>query len=305
MDENNICPDCGHQLTAEDQQTKETIEEINADETMQDKSTEDAVFPDTELNDPIEWSELKDLPLESVMELFEKTEPEDDVSSTHDKVANKEKREQKKATVRETSEKSGKNQEETLESKQKRRVAELKEIVDNEEENSILSAYIKAHREDTKEEHAEELLKMISEKIAQENKVEPEHEAEKDTEKDISGVNAAGKESLKTNDLKTDIPEKTETLSEKQSEDEKSNGLPEADKKEMLEKADKKATESDGINNEADAETQSASEDSTALEAKIEKEENQPELIEAETEPITIVPNTEKTPQESNPEKKI
>lgn len=308
MDENNICPDCGHQLTAEDQQIKETIEEINADETMQDKSTEDAVFPDTELNDPIEWSELKDLPLESVMELFEKTEPEDDVSSTHDKVANKEKREQKKATVRETSETSGKNQEETLESKQKRRVAELKEIVDNEEENSILSAYIKVHREDTKEEHAEELLKMISEKIAQENKVEPEHEAEKDTEKDtekdISGVNAAGKESLKTNDLKTNIPEKTETLSEKQSEDEKSNGLPEADKKEMLEKADKKATESDGINNEADAETQSASEDSTALEAKIEKEENQPELIEAETEPITIVPNTEKTPQESNPEKK-
>ncbi|HFD3567461.1 TPA: cell division site-positioning protein MapZ family protein [Enterococcus faecium] len=304
MEQNTICPDCGHQLTAEDQQIKESIEETNTDAAMQDKSTEDAVFPDIELNDPIEWSELKDLPLESVMELFEKAEPEDDVSSTHDKVANKEKREQKKATVRETSETSGKNQEETLESKQKRRVAELKEIVDNEEENSILSAYIKAHREDTKEEHAEELLKMISEKIAQENKVEPEHEAEKDTEKDISGVNAAGKESLKTNDLKTDIPEKTETLSEKQSEDEKSNGLPEADKKEMLEKADKKATESDGINNEADAETQSASEDSTALEAKIEKEENQPELIEAETEPITIVPNTEKTPQESNPEKK-
>lgn len=300
MDENNICPDCGHQLTAEDQQTKETIEEINADETMQDKSTEDAVFPDTELNDPIEWSELKDLPLESVMELFEKTEPEDDVSSTHDKVANKEKMEQKKVTVHETLEKSGKNQEETLESKQKRRVAELKEIVDNEEENSILSAYIKAHREDTKEEHAEELLKMISEKIAQENKVEPEHEAEKD----ISRVNAAGKESVKTNDLKTDVPEKTETLSEKQSEDEKSNGLPEAEKKEMLEKADKKSTESDSINNESDAESQSASEDNTVLEAKIEKEENQPELIEAETEPITIVPNTEKTPQESNLEKK-
>ncbi|MDK4343169.1 cell division site-positioning protein MapZ family protein [Enterococcus faecium] len=309
MEQNTICPDCGHQLTAEDQQIKESIEETNTDAAMQDKSTEDAVFPDTELNDPIEWSELKDLPLESVMELFEKAEPEDEEPPTHDQVTNIEKNEQKKATVHETSEESGKNQEETLESKQKRRVAELKEIVDNEEENSILSAYIKAHREDTKEEHAKELLKMISEKIAQENKVEPEHEAEKDTEKDISGVNAAGKESLKTNDLKTDdlktdIPEKTETLSEKQSEDEKSNGLPEADKKEMLEKADKKATESDGINNEADAETQSASEDSTALEAKIEKEENQPELIEAETEPITIVPNTEKTPQESNPEKK-
>ena len=93
-------------------------------------------------------------------------------------------------------------------------------------------------------------------------------------------------------------------MSEKQSEDEKSNGLPEAEKREMLEKADKKSTESDGINNEADAESQSASEDNTVLEAKIEKEENQPELIEAETEPITIVPNTEKTPQESNLEKK-
>ncbi|MGH1943297.1 cell division site-positioning protein MapZ family protein [Enterococcus faecium] len=302
MEQNTICPDCGHQITAEDQQIKESIEETNTDAAMQDKSTEDAVFPDTELNDPIEWSELKDLPLESVMELFEKAEPEDEEPPAHDQVTNIEKNEQKKATVHETSEESGKNQEETLESKQKRRVAELKEIVDNEEENSILSAYIKAHREGTKEEHAKELLKMISKKIAQENKVEPEKEQE--TEKDSDRENATGKETVIIKDVKTDIPEKTETLSEKQSEDEKSNGLPEADKKEMLEKADKKATESDGINNEADAETQSASEDSTALEAKIEKEENQPELIEAETEPITIVPNTEKTPQESNPEKK-
>ena len=302
MEKNTICPDCGHQITAEDQQIKESIEETNTDAAMQDKSTEDAVFPDTELNDPIEWSELKDLPLESVMELFEKAEPEDEEPPAHDQVTNIEKNEQKKATVHETSEESGKNQEETLESKQKRRVAELKEIVDNEEENSILSAYIKAHREDTKEEHAKELLKMISEKIAQENKVEPEKEQE--TEKDSDRENATGKETVKIKDVKTDITEKTEVFTEKQSEDEKSNGLPEADKKEMLEKADKKATESDGINNEADAETQSASEDSTALEAKIEKEENQPELIEAETEPITIVPNTEKTPQESNPEKK-
>lgn len=303
MEQNTICPDCGHQITAEDQQIKESIEETNTDAAMQDKSTEDAVFPDTELNDPIEWSELKDLPLESVMELFEKAEPEDEEPPAHDQVTNIEKNEQKKATVHETSEESGKNQEETLESKQKRRVAELKEIVDNEEENSILSAYIKAHREDTKEEHAEELLKMISEKIAQENKVEPEHEAEKDTEKDISGVNAAGKESLKTNDLKTDIPEKTETLSEKQSEDEKSNGLPEAEKKEILENTDKKSTESDGINNEADAENQSVSKEGTALEAKIEKEENQPKLFEAEAKSITIVPDTEKTHQESNLEK--
>lgn len=119
MEQNTICPDCGHQITAEDQQIKESIEETNTDAAMQDKSTEDAVFPDTELNDPIEWSELKDLPLESVMELFEKAEPEDEEPPAHDQVTNIEKNEQKKATVHETSEESGKNQEETLESKQK------------------------------------------------------------------------------------------------------------------------------------------------------------------------------------------
>ncbi|BDP73316.1 hypothetical protein EfmAA96_11010 [Enterococcus faecium] len=54
MEQNTICPDCGHQITAEDQQIKESIEETNTDAAMQDKSTEDAVFPDTELNDPIE-----------------------------------------------------------------------------------------------------------------------------------------------------------------------------------------------------------------------------------------------------------
>ena len=280
MEQNTICPDCGHQITAEDQQIKESIEETNTDAAMQDKSTEDAVFPDTELNDPIEWSELKDLPLESVMELFEKAEPEDEEPPAHDQVTNIEKNEQKKATVHETSEESGKNQEETLESKQKRRVAELKEIVDNEEENSILSAYIKAHREDTKEEHAKELLKMISEKIAQENKVEPEKEQE--TEKDSDRENATGKETVKIKDVKTDITEKTEVFTEKQLEKEKTNKLPEAEKKEILENTDKKSTEPDEINSESDAENQSVSKEGTDLEAKIEKEENQPKLFEAE-----------------------
>lgn len=96
MEQNTICPDCGHQITAEDQQIKESIEETNTDATMQDESTEDAVFPDTELNDPIEWSELKDLPLESVMELFEKAEPEDEEPPAHDQVTNIEKMNRRK-----------------------------------------------------------------------------------------------------------------------------------------------------------------------------------------------------------------
>lgn len=166
MDESNIRPDCGYQLTAEGQQTKEIIEEINADETMQDRLTGNVVFPDTGSNDPVERSELKDLPLESAMELFGKTEPEDDVPSTHDKVADREKMEQRKVTVRETLERSGKDQEETLESKQKERVAELKETTKNEEENPVLSAYVEIHHEDAKEEHAEELLEMTSGKTA-------------------------------------------------------------------------------------------------------------------------------------------
>src|SRR5699024_7561390 len=53
-----------------------------------------------------------------------------------------------------------------LEAEQQKRVAELKEFVDHEKENSILSAYIKAHREDTTEEHAEELMRMIQEERA-------------------------------------------------------------------------------------------------------------------------------------------
>ena len=51
MEQNTICPDCGHQITAEDQQIKESIEETNTDATMRDKSTEDAVFPDSILFD--------------------------------------------------------------------------------------------------------------------------------------------------------------------------------------------------------------------------------------------------------------
>ncbi|MGC3598827.1 TFIIB-type zinc ribbon-containing protein, partial [Enterococcus faecium] len=97
-EQNTICPDCGHQITAEDQQITESIEETNTDAAMHDKSTEDPVFPDTELNDTIEWSELKDLPLESVMELFEKAEPVDEEPPAHDHVTNIEKNEQKKAT---------------------------------------------------------------------------------------------------------------------------------------------------------------------------------------------------------------
>lgn len=51
--------------------------------------------------------------------IIRKAEPEDEEPPAHDQVTNIE-NEQKKATVHETSEESGKNQEETLESKQKK-----------------------------------------------------------------------------------------------------------------------------------------------------------------------------------------
>lgn len=76
---------------------------------MQDKLIEDVVFFDIELNDLIEWLELKDLFFEFVMELFEKIELEDDVLFIYDKVVNKEKMEQKKVIVYEILEKLGKN----------------------------------------------------------------------------------------------------------------------------------------------------------------------------------------------------
>ncbi len=65
-----------------------------------------------------------------------------------------------------------------IEAEQQKRVAELKEFVDHEKENSILSAYIKAHREDTTEEHAEELMRMIQEELAAKNAKETDSKQE-------------------------------------------------------------------------------------------------------------------------------
>ena len=48
-----ICPDCGYQIKEQDQHTNE---EKNNSQLPIDSSEEH--FPDTELNDPIEWSEL-------------------------------------------------------------------------------------------------------------------------------------------------------------------------------------------------------------------------------------------------------
>ena len=72
-----VCPDCGFSLEENDQHiqnerdvvetTDQSLEQIPEENNQPD-------FPDTELNDPIEWSELKDLPLESVMELFDTSE---------------------------------------------------------------------------------------------------------------------------------------------------------------------------------------------------------------------------------------
>ncbi len=160
------CPDCGYQIEETDQHTNEENESI----TQPQENSSEEVFPDSELNDPIEWSELKDLPLESVMEIFkndgntEENNQSQTVGNTNDKENEKDPIDSAKDLNKKDSTKE-QDLEKAINAEQKKRVAELKEFVDQEEENSILAAYIKAHREDTTEEHAKELLKMIDEKI--------------------------------------------------------------------------------------------------------------------------------------------
>ncbi|MEY8444913.1 cell division site-positioning protein MapZ family protein [Enterococcus ratti] len=159
-----ICPDCGHQIQEDDQHTSE--EKKNLDQ--MDSSKE--VFPDTELNDPIEWSELTDLPLESVMELFkedstvneEQKTDQKSISETNTIANQKHVSKIEETNLKESVEAPPENE---IKTKQQKQVADLKEFVDQENENSILSAYIKAHREDTTEEHAEELMRMIKEEL--------------------------------------------------------------------------------------------------------------------------------------------
>lgn len=159
------CPKCGSEKIKDQSKCPECDFEPQQDELTQLPQTDgnqsldetaEEVYPDSIVNDPIEWSELKDLPLESVMELFDSsdtsTESKDDQVDKKENInLGKEKTETDHSATSEQREKA----------QQKKRVAELKEAVNNEEENSILAAYIKAHREDTTEEHAKELLRMI------------------------------------------------------------------------------------------------------------------------------------------------
>lgn len=170
IEDKSTCPDCGYQIEEIDQHTNEENESI----IQSHEGSSEEVFPDSELNDPIEWSELKDLPLESVMEIFKNdvTPEENTMSQTATNLNDKEEKQsltiEKKLVKEEQTKDQPKDQslEKTIDTEQKKRVAELKEFVDQEEENSILAAYIKAHREDTTEEHAKELMKMINDKIA-------------------------------------------------------------------------------------------------------------------------------------------
>lgn len=165
-----ICPDCGYQIEEIDQHTNEENKSI----IKAHEGSSEEVFPDSELNDPIEWSELKDLPLESVMEIF-KTDvtPEEKAMSQAPMNMDDQKEKQplmidKELAKEEQTKDQTKDQslEKKIDTEQKKRVAELKEFVEQEEEDSILAAYIKAHREDTTEEHAKELMKMINDKIS-------------------------------------------------------------------------------------------------------------------------------------------
>ncbi|EMF0148431.1 TFIIB-type zinc ribbon-containing protein [Enterococcus hirae] len=202
-----ICPDCGYQIKEQDQHTNE---EKNNSQLPIDSSEEH--FPDTELNDPIEWSELTELPLESVMALFkEESSEETNLAETNDAEDVVTKKANKKPSTSEEGTDSkkqvnGDEMTDELEAEQQKRVAELKEFVDHEKENSILSAYIKAHREDTTEEHAEELMRMIQEELAAKNAKETDSKQEST----VPGTNERETKEKETVDTKDSVVQPTD-----------------------------------------------------------------------------------------------
>lgn len=94
------CPKCGSEEIKDqtkcpkcdfEPQQDELTQLPESDDNQSSDETSEEVYPDSIVNDPIEWSELKDLPLESVMELFDSTdtsneskdEPTDKKETTH------------------------------------------------------------------------------------------------------------------------------------------------------------------------------------------------------------------------------
>jgi hypothetical protein len=183
------CPDCGKAETVKNKETETADPKNNVEQTN---------FPDTELNDPIEWSELKDLPVESVMELFHQSETAGDATANeNDKLT--------EADIK------------FLKKKQKQsKNDDPKETEDDLEDDSILAAYIRAHREDTDREHAEELLKQIHEKVQTENTAGEESsvdtEISQDNEEPAAEMTEEAPTETEQSAETTEKPESSETI---------------------------------------------------------------------------------------------
>ena len=226
-----VCPDCGFSLEENDQHiqnerdvvetTDQSLEQIPEENNQPD-------FPDTELNDPIEWSELKDLPLESVMELFDTSETPEETAVKE--TAGEQLEEKKEKAVKpmkknqynqpenqkETKVKQELSIDETVEKEKQKRIAQLKENVEKEDNQSILAAYIQAHREDVDEEQSKELMQMIHEKIAAEQAPEIAEDVADIKEENRTDTEAIVSDSAKSDDKKEKNIEHSEELATKE-----------------------------------------------------------------------------------------
>ena len=278
-----VCSDYGYQIEETDQHTNE--EKKNDIQSSMDSSED--FFPETELNDPIEWSELTDLPLESVMELFkEDTIPEENnLLQTVDNVSNKK---GNSINLDEDKLEPSVNEEEPeneIKIEQQKRVAELKEFVDHEKENSILSAYIKAHREDTTEEHAEELMRMIKEELATKNKENSSEQLQKKAEEQSNLV----QEDTSISKVLDDALKPIENVSAEKNEEEKNS--------------DKKIAEENEKNKNAETQKQSQ-ELANEKKENINRKETLPlETITKETATFSKTDNQQTSSKKSNAEK--
>lgn len=222
-----VCPDCGFSLEEKDQHIQNKRDVIESkDQSLEQLPEENNQpdFPDTELNDPIEWSELKDLPLESVMELFdasEKSEAAAEKETAGERL--EEKKEKAVKPMKKNRDKQPKDQneintekglsvDEVVEKEKQERITQLKENVKKEDDQSILAAYIQAHREDVDEEQSKELMQMIHEKIAANQTSEIAEGAADNKEENSADTEAVVSTSAKSDDEKGEKIERSEEL---------------------------------------------------------------------------------------------
>ncbi|MBO0481982.1 cell division site-positioning protein MapZ family protein [Candidatus Enterococcus courvalinii] len=226
-----VCPDCGFSLEENDQhiQNKRDVVE-SKDQSLEQLPEENNQpdFPDTELNDPIEWAELKDLPLESVMELFDASEKPE--AATEKETADERMEEKKEKAVKpmkknrdkqpkdqnEINTEKGLSVDEVVEKEKQERITQLKENVKKEDDQSILAAYIQAHREDVDEEQSKELMQMIHEKIAADQTPEIAEGATNIKEEKSTDTEAVVSDSVKSDDEKEKKIERPEDLATKE-----------------------------------------------------------------------------------------